>query len=140
MLVTTKLTVKSGLTGVPSGTSWNVKTLNAIGSDLLDLQWLGRGEQSIQGDPVGTSSPCSPRNSCIHWSGTIISVIAMSYTDNKQFSQFPAFFYRFLDFFTFWSPPNPLAQSWSLKMVYTSLSFLCKMYFFSNFGSFCSMY
>ena len=60
-------------TNVPSGTSWNVNTLNPMGRDLLDLQWLGRGEHKMHGDPVCTSSPCSPRNSCNRWSGTMTS-------------------------------------------------------------------
>ena len=60
-------------TNVPSGTSWNVNTLNPIGRDLLDLQWLGRGEHKTHGEPVCTSSPCSPRNSCKRWSGTMTS-------------------------------------------------------------------
>ena len=40
--------------------TWNVKTLNAVGRDLFDLQCVGRGEQRMQGDPVWMRSPGSP--------------------------------------------------------------------------------
>ena len=50
--------------------TWKLKTLKATGRDLLDRQWLGRGEQRMHGDPVCTNSPWSPRNSWSKWSGT----------------------------------------------------------------------
>jgi len=37
--------------------TWNVNTLKGIWSALFDLQWFGKGEHKMQGEPVGTNSP-----------------------------------------------------------------------------------
>ena len=49
--------------------TWNVKTLNAVGRDLFDLQCVGRGEQRMQGDPVCIRSPFSPSRLSTTFSG-----------------------------------------------------------------------
>ena len=61
--------------GMKIGRTWKVNTLKAMGRDLLDLQWLGRGLHNMQGEPVWTSSPCSPKKSCSKWSGTILTTL-----------------------------------------------------------------
>ena len=69
----------SKMCSIELGRTWNVNTLKAMGRDLLDLQWLGRGLHNMQGEPVWTSSPCSPKKSCSKWSGTILTKNSLVY-------------------------------------------------------------
>merc|ERR1711892_115449 len=65
------------LTRVPSGTSWKVKTLKAVGRALLLRQWLGRGEHRMHGDPVWMRSPFSPSRDSTTRSGISTSLSPM---------------------------------------------------------------
>ena len=65
----------------PAVLTWNVKTLKAVGRALLLLQWLGRGEQRIQGDPVWIRSPFSPSRDSTTLSGINTSASPIT-TDN----------------------------------------------------------